>query len=61
MNSPKMGTPRPLYLRASENPRSETRIATEAAKTVRTIMILPYGAGGVPGRGEIPMIRYRKP
>ena len=24
-------------------------------------MILPYGAGGVPGRGEIPMdpIRYR--
>ena len=25
--------------------------------TVRKIMILLYGAGGVPGRGEIPMIQ----
>ena len=25
--------------------------------TVRRIMILLYGAGGVPGRGEIPMIQ----
>ena len=27
------------------------------AMTVRRIMILLYGAGGVPGRGEIPMIQ----
>ena len=41
--------------RTSENPRSETRIATGTAMTVRMIMILLYGAGGEPGRGEIPM------
>ncbi len=28
--------------------------------TVRRIMILLYGAGGVPGRGEIPMIQISK-
>ena len=28
--------------------------------TVRRIMILLYGAGGVPGRGEIPMIQIMK-
>ena len=27
------------------------------AMTVRMIMILLYGAGGVPGRGETPMIQ----
>ena len=27
------------------------------AMTVRMIMILPYGAGGEPGRGETPMIQ----
>lgn len=27
------------------------------AMTVRMIMILLYGAGGVPGRGAIPMIQ----
>ena len=27
------------------------------AMTVRRIMILLYGAGGVPGRGETPMIQ----
>ena len=26
------------------------------AMTVRMIMILPYGAGGDPGRGETPMM-----
>ena len=63
MNSPKVGTPRLslLYLwRMSENPRPEIQLATETAMTVRMIMILLYGAGGVPGRGEIPMIRFRK-
>ena len=47
--------------RTSENPRPEIQLATEMAMTVRMIMILLYGAGGVPGRGEIPMIRFRKP
>ena len=47
--------------RTSENPRPEIQLATETAMTVRMIMILLYGAGGVPGRGEIPMIRFRKP
>jgi len=28
--------------------------------TVRRIMILLYGAGGVPGSGEIPMIQISK-
>ena len=64
MNSPKVGTPRffLLYIRrTSENPRPEIQLATETAMTVRMIMILLYGAGGVPGRGEIPMTRFRKP
>jgi hypothetical protein len=39
----------------SENSRSEIQFATGMAMTVRKIMILLYGAGGVPGRGEIPM------
>ena len=36
-------------------------IATDMAMTGLRTMILPYGAGGEPGRGEIPMdpIRYR--
>ena len=46
----------PLYIwGTSENPRPEIQLATETAMTVRMIMILLYGAGGVPGRGEIPM------
>ncbi|MEF2708412.1 MAG: hypothetical protein U0N01_04735 [Pseudoruminococcus massiliensis] len=64
MNSPKVGTPRLFLLyirRTSENPRPEIQLATETAMTVRMIMILLYGAGGVPGRGEIPMTRFRKP
>ena len=28
------------------------------AMTVRMIMILPYGAGGEPGRGETPMLEF---
>ena len=47
--------------RTSENPRSETRIATGTAMTVRRIMILLYGAGGEPGRGESPMTRCSTP
>ena len=48
----------PLYIwGTSENPRPEIQLATETAMTVRMIMILLYGAGGVPGRGEIPMIQ----
>ena len=43
--------------RTSENPRPEIQLATETAMTVRMIMILLYGAGGEPGRGEIPMIQ----
>ncbi|MFR4023645.1 MAG: hypothetical protein ACLTZI_12150 [[Eubacterium] siraeum] len=35
--------------------------APDTAMTVRMIMILLYGAGGEPGRGEIPMTRFRKP
>ena len=31
------------------------------AMTVRMIMILLYGAGGEPGRGETPMIRISSP
>ena len=41
----------------SENSRPYTQFVTEAAMTVRMIMILLYGAGGEPGRGENPMIR----
>ena len=47
--------------RESGNPRSEIRFVTGTAMTVRMIMILLYGAGGEPGRGEIPMTRFRKP
>ena len=43
--------------RTSENSCYEYWIAPDMAMTVRRIMILPYGAGGVPGRGEIPMKR----
>ena len=46
--------------RTSENPRPEIQLATETAMTVRMIMILLYGAGGVPGRGEIPTHRFHK-
>ena len=46
--------------RTSENPRPEIQLATETAMTVRMIMILLYGAGGGPGRGEIPMDLFRK-
>ena len=41
----------------SENSSYEYRIATDMAMTVRMIMILLYGAGGVPGRGYNPMIQ----
>ena len=40
----------------SENSDYEYKIASYMAMTVKLIMILLYGAGGVPGRGEIPMI-----
>ncbi len=40
----------------SDNPRYKYQVASDMAMTVRMIMILLYGAGGVPGRGEIPMI-----
>ena len=40
---------------AARTLRPKTRIVTVAAMTFRIIMILLYGAGGVPGRGEIPM------
>ena len=43
--------------RTSENPRYKYQVAPDMAMTVRMIMILLYGAGGVPGRGEIPMIQ----
>ena len=43
----------------SENSGYEYQVAPDMAMTVRMIMILLYGAGGVPGRGEIPMIRFR--
>ena len=41
----------------SENSGYEYQVAPDMAMTVRMIMILLYGAGGVPGRGEIPMIQ----
>ena len=41
----------------SDNPRYKYQVAPDMAMTVRIIMILLYGAGGVPGRGEIPMIQ----
>jgi hypothetical protein len=43
------GTPRPLIFRVSENPRYKYQVAPDMAMTVRMIMILLYGAGGVPG------------
>lgn len=39
----------------SENSGYEYQVAPDMARTVRMIMILLYGAGGEPGRGEIPM------
>ena len=39
----------------SDNPRYKYQVAPDMAMTVRMIMILLYGAGGEPGRGEIPM------
>jgi hypothetical protein len=41
---------------ASENSRYKYQVALDMAMTVRMIMILLYGAGGEPGRGEIPMM-----
>ncbi len=41
----------------SENSRYEYRVATDTAMTAGRTMILLYGAGGEPGRGEIPMKR----
>ena len=51
------GTPRFLFLQNSENSGYEYRVAPDMAMTVRMIMILLYGAGGEPGRGEKPMIQ----
>lgn len=39
----------------SENSGYEYQVAPDMAMTVRMIMILLYGAGGGPGRGEMPM------
>ena len=41
----------------SENSGYEYQVAPDMAMTVRMIMILLYGAGGEPGRGETPMIQ----
>ena len=41
----------------SENSSYEYQVAPDMAMTVRMIMILLYGAGGVPGRGYNPMIQ----
>ena len=41
----------------SENSGYEYQVAPDMAMTVRMIMILPYGAGREPGRGETPMIQ----
>ena len=46
-----VGTPKLLKFQNSEKSCYEYRIATDMAMTVRKIMILLYGAGGVPGRG----------
>ena len=45
------------FIGMSENPRYKYQVAPDTAMTVRIIMILLYGAGGEPGRGEIPMKR----
>ncbi len=37
----------------SENSGYEYQVAPDMAMTVRMIMILLYGAGGVPGTGEV--------
>ena len=42
---------------SSENSHYKYRVAPDMAMTVKMIMILLYGAGGEPGRGEIPMIQ----
>ena len=39
-------------MRKSENPCCEYQAAPDMAMTVGMIMILLYGAGGEPGRGE---------
>ena len=52
-----VGTPRFLFYANSENSGYEYRVAPGMAMTVRMIMILLYGAGGEPGRGEKPMIQ----
>ena len=49
------------YKGQSENPCYNYQVATDTAMTVRMIMILLYGAGGEPGRGEIPMKRCSTP
>ena len=41
----------------SENSGYEYQVAPDMAMTIRMIMILLYGAGGVPGRGYNPMIQ----
>ena len=46
-----VGTPKLLKFQNSENSCYGYRIATDMAMTVRKIMILLYGAGGVPDRG----------
>ena len=43
------------FIGMSENPRYKYQVVSDMAMTVRIIMILLYGAGGEPGRGEIPM------
>jgi len=46
------------FMGTSENPRYKYQVAPDTAMTVRMTMILLYGAGGEPGRGEIPMKRF---
>ena len=46
---------------AARTPDLKLGLLPSLATTVRMIMILPYGAGGEPGRGEIPMIRCSTP
>ena len=51
------GTPWLLHCRTARTPGISNRLPPVTAMTVRKIMILLYGTGGVPGRGEIPMIQ----
>ena len=44
----------------SENSGYEYQVAPDMAMTIRMIMILLYGAGGVPGRGYNPMIQISR-